>query len=238
MLEARNIYKVYDNKTVLKNINLVVNKGDIILIIGPSGSGKTTLLKCFNHLIKPDKGEISFEGEVLNEDNINGIREKIGMVFQNFNLFPHLTVRQNLLLVPLKRKRLSESDALKKAKKLLKEYDILDKLDEYPDNLSGGQKQRVAIVRALMMDPEIMLFDEPTSALDPEMVGEVFACLNKLSASGMTLIIVSHEMSFIKELKPKIIFIENGKIKKIGTYRECLKDKDNASLQLFLSKIK
>ena len=174
MLEAKNIYKIYDNKVVLKNINLEIHKNETTLIIGPSGSGKTTLLKCLNYLIKPDKGEIIFDGQKVCEENINQIREKVGMVFQSFNLFPHLTIKENLILVPTKKKYLNEIEATKKAKKLLKEFDILDKLDEYPDNLSGGQKQRVAIARALMMDPEIMLFDEPTSALDPEMIYEGF----------------------------------------------------------------
>ena len=238
MLEAKNIYKIYNDKVVLHNISLNINKNEIALIIGPSGSGKTTLLKCLNHLIKPDKGKIIFEGKELDDSNINMIREKVGMVFQSFNLFSHLSIIENLILVPTKRKYLSKESAIKKAKKLLKEYDILDKSNEYPDNLSGGQKQRVAICRALMMDPEIMLFDEPTSALDPEMIGEVFISLTKLSQAGMTLIIVSHEMSFIKELHSKIIFLENGHIKKIGSYEECLKDKSNKSLQLFLSKIK
>lgn len=237
MLEAKNIYKIYDNKVVLKNINLEIHKNETTLIIGPSGSGKTTLLKCLNYLIKPDKGEIIFDGQKVCEENINQIREKVGMVFQSFNLFPHLTIKENLILVPTKKKYLNEIEATKKAKKLLKEFDILDKLDEYPDNLSGGQKQRVAIARALMMDPEIMLFDEPTSALDPEMIYEVFDSLKKLQAEGMTLVIVSHEMAFIKELNPRIVYLEDGKIKKIGTYKDCLKDKENESLQLFLSKI-
>ena len=237
MLEAKNIYKIYDNKVVLKNINLKINKNETTLIIGPSGSGKTTLLKCLNYLIKPDKGEIIFDGQKVCEENINQVREKVGMVFQSFNLFPHLTIKENLILVPTKKKYLNEIEATKKAKKLLKEFDILDKLDEYPDNLSGGQKQRVAIARALMMDPEIMLFDEPTSALDPEMIYEVFDSLKKLQAEGMTLVIVSHEMAFIKELNPRIVYLEDVKIKKIGTYKDCLKDKENESLQLFLSKI-
>lgn len=237
MLEAKNVFKIYNDKAVLRNVNLSIDENDIVLIIGPSGSGKTTLLKCLNNLIIPEKGEIIFKGEVINKKNVNRIREKIGMVFQSFDLFPHLTIKENLILVPTKRKYLTESDAIKKAKKLLKEFDILDKLDEYPNNLSGGEKQRVAITRALMMDPEILLFDEPTSALDPEMIDDVFTSLNKLSKSGMTLVIVSHEMEFIKELNPKIVFLEDGKVKKIGTYKECLKDKKNESLQVFLSKI-
>lgn len=237
MLEAKNIFKEFDGRVVLKNINLEIHQNETTLIIGPSGSGKTTLLKCLNYLIKPDKGEIIYNGQKVDEDNINQLREKVGMVFQSFNLFPHLTIKENLILVPTKRKYLSELEATKKAKKLLKEFDIMDKLDEYPDNLSGGQKQRVAIARALMMDPEIMLFDEPTSALDPEMISEVFESLKKIQDEGMTLVIVSHEMDFIKELNPRIVYLEGGKIKKIGTYQECLKDKENESLQLFLSKI-
>lgn len=237
MLEAKNISKSFNNKLVLNNINLKINDGDTVLIIGPSGSGKTTLLRCFNYLNKPDKGEILLDGKKVSEENINYIREKIGIVFQSFNLFPHLTVLENLTLAPVKKKRLTKDEAIKKAKNLLKEYEILDKCDEYPDNLSGGQKQRVAISRALMMDPEIILFDEPTSALDPEMIEDVFESLNKLKESQVTLVIVSHEMSFIKKLNPRIVYIEDGTILKVGTYEECLKDIENKSLQLFLSKI-
>ena len=192
MLEAKNIYKKFGDKTVLKNVNLNIEKGETVLIIGPSGSGKTTILKCLNMLITPDKGEIIFKNEKLTEENINKIREKVGMVFQSFNLFPHLTILKNLTLVPVKKKLMTEKEAVKKAKELLKKFGILDKQNEYPDNLSGGQKQRVAITRALMMNPEILLFDEPTSALDPEMVDEVFDSIEMLSKSGMTIVIVSH----------------------------------------------
>lgn len=237
MLEAKKIYKIYDNKVILRNVSLNIEKNEIVLIIGPSGSGKTTLLKCLNNLIIPDKGEILFCGEVLCDKNINKIREKVGMVFQNYNLFPHLTVYENMSLVPLKRKYLSEEEARCKAKKILSDFDLKDKIDVYPDSLSGGQKQRIAISRALMMDPDVLLFDEPTSALDPEMVGDFFNILKKLKDKGMTLVIVSHEMDFIKELNPKIVYIEDGKIKKIGNYDEIKKDKENKSLQLFLSKI-
>lgn len=237
MLEAKKIYKIYDNKVILRNVSLNIEKNEIVLIIGPSGSGKTTLLKCLNNLIIPDKGEILFCGEVLCDKNINKIREKVGMVFQNYNLFPHLTVYENMSLVPLKRKYLSDEEARSKAKKILSDFDLKDKIDAYPDSLSGGQKQRIAISRALMMDPDVLLFDEPTSALDPEMVGDFFNILKKLKDKGMTLVIVSHEMDFIKELNPKIVYIEDGKIKKIGNYDEIKKDKENKSLQLFLSKI-
>ena len=223
MLEAKNIYKKFGDKTVLKNVNLNIEKGETVLIIGPSGSGKTTILKCLNMLITPDKGEIIFKNEKLTEENINKIREKVGMVFQSFNLFPHLTILKNLTLVPVKKKLMTEKEAVKKAKELLKKFGILDKQNEYPDNLSGGQKQRVAITRALMMNPEILLFDEPTSALDPEMVDEVFDSIEMLSKSGMTIVIVSHEMRFIQRLNPKIVFINKGKIEKIGTYEECKK---------------
>lgn len=237
MLEAKNIYKTFKDKIVLKNVNLNIEKGETVLIIGPSGSGKTTILKCLNMLITPDKGEIIFKGEKLTEENINKIREKVGMVFQSFNLFPHLTILKNLTLVPVKKKLMTEKEAVKKAKELLKKFGILDKQNEYPDNLSGGQKQRVAITRALMMNPEILLFDEPTSALDPEMVDEVFDSIEMLSKSGMTIVIVSHEMRFIQRLNPKIVFINKGKIEKIGTYEECKKDKENESLSAFLKKI-
>lgn len=237
MLEAKNIYKLYSDKVILRNVSINVERNEIVLLIGPSGSGKTTLLKCLNNLIIPDKGEIKFNGVLIDDNNINKIREKVGMVFQNFNLFPHLTVYENMSLVPLKRKYLTTEEARKKAKKILSDFDLKDKLDVYPDSLSGGQKQRVAISRALMMDPEVLLFDEPTSALDPEMVGDFFEILKKLKNEGMTMVIVSHEMDFIKELNPKIIFLEDGRVKKIGSYEEIKNDKENKSLQLFLSKI-
>jgi ABC-type polar amino acid transport system ATPase subunit len=237
MLEAKNIYKLYSDKVILRNVSINVERNEIVLLIGPSGSGKTTLLKCLNNLIIPDKGEIKFNGVLIDDNNINKIREKVGMVFQNFNLFPHLTVYENMSLVPLKRKYLTTEEARKKAKKILSDFDLKDKLDVYPDSLSGGQKQRVAISRALMMDPEVLLFDEPTSALDPEMVGDFFEILKKLKNEGMTMVIVSHEMDFIKELDPKIIFLEDGRVKKIGSYEEIKNDKENKSLQLFLSKI-
>ena len=237
MLEAKNIYKLYSDKVILRNVSINVERNEIVLLIGPRGSGKTTLLKCLNNLIIPDKGEIKFNGVLIDDNNINKIREKVGMVFQNFNLFPHLTVYENMSLVPLKRKYLTTEEARKKAKKILSDFDLKDKLDVYPDSLSGGQKQRVAISRALMMDPEVLLFDEPTSALDPEMVGDFFEILKKLKNEGMTMVIVSHEMDFIKELNPKIIFLEDGRVKKIGSYEEIKNDKENKSLQLFLSKI-
>ncbi len=237
MLEAKNIYKLYSDKVILRNVSINVERNEIVLLIGPSGSGKTTLLKCLNNLIIPDKGEIKFNGVLIDDNNINKIREKVGMVFQNFNLFPHLTVYENMSLVPLKRKYLTTEEARKKAKKILSDFDLKDKLDVYPDSLSGGQKQRVAISRALMMDPEVLLFDEPTSALDPEMVGDFFEILKKLKNEGMTMVMVSHEMDFIKELDPKIIFLEDGRVKKIGSYEEIKNDKENKSLQLFLSKI-
>ena len=211
MLEAKKIYKIYDNKVVLKNISLKINKNETTLIIGPSGSGKTTLLKCLNYLIKPDKGEIIFDGQKVCEENINQIREKVGMVFQNFNLFPHLTIKENLILVPTKKKYLNEIEATKKAKKLLKEFDILDKLDEYPDNLSGGEQQRVAIARAIVNEPKLLICDEPTGNLDPVMSQEIVELLDTINKKeGTTVIMVTHDKTIVNSMKKHVIALKEG----------------------------
>lgn len=238
MLEVKNLKKCFGNNVVLKDINFKVNKGDIISIVGPSGSGKSTLLRCINMIEKPSGGNIIFEEKSLMDKNTNLslIREKIGMVFQQFNLFPHLTVLDNITLVPIKLKLMSEDIAKKKAIELLKTIDLKDKTDEYPNSLSGGQKQRVAIIRTLIMEPDIILFDEPTSALDPEMVGEVLELIKKVADTGKTMIIVSHEMNFVKECASKVIFMENGKISAYGTPEELFNNKENKRLQEFLSK--
>lgn len=238
MLEVKNLKKSFGNNEVLKDINLTVNKGDIVAVIGPSGCGKSTFLRCINMLEKPTSGKIIFEDISLMDENTDlcKMREKIGMVFQNFNLFPHLTVIENIILVPVKLKLLSEDVAKKKAIELLKTIGLVDKKDNYPNELSGGQKQRVAIIRSLIMNPDIILFDEPTSALDPEMVGEVLDLIKDIAEKGMTMIIVSHEMNFIKKCANRLVFIDNGIISFEGTVKEAFSDKKNRRLKEFLSK--
>ena len=238
MLEVKNLKKSFGNNVVLKDINFKVNKGDIISIVGPSGSGKSTLLRCINMIEKPSGGNIIFEEKSLMDKNTNLslIREKIGMVFQQFNLFPHLTVLDNITLAPIKLELMSEDIAKKKAIELLKTIDLKDKADEYPNSLSGGQKQRVAIIRTLIMEPDIILFDEPTSALDPEMVGEVLELIKKVADTGKTMIIVSHEMNFVKKIANRILFLDEGKIMFDGKTKDFF-NSDNERIKGFLSKI-
>lgn len=212
MLEVKNLHKSFANNEVLKGIDLKVNKGDVISIIGPSGSGKSTFLRSLNLLEEIDSGEILFLGENVKDININSLREEIGMVFQNFNLFSHLTIIDNLTLAPVLRGKLDKEQAQLKAKELLERIGLSDKKDSYPDELSGGQKQRIAIIRALMMNPKIMLFDEPTSALDPEMVGEVLNLMADLANDAMTMLVVTHEMAFAREVSNRLIFMDAGKI--------------------------
>lgn len=214
MLKIENLKKSFEDLEILHDINMTVNKGDIVSIIGPSGSGKSTLLRCINLLEKPTAGSIYFDDDKINEDkiDINLVREKMGMVFQQFNLFSNLTIKENLTLAPVERKKLSQADADKKADELLSRIGLSDKKDVYPRQLSGGQKQRVAIIRALMMNPEIILFDEPTSALDPEMVGEVLDLMTELANEGMTMVVVTHEMGFAKKVANKVIFMDGGDI--------------------------
>lgn len=238
MLEVKNLKKKFGKNLVLKGIDLKVNKGDKIAIIGPSGCGKSTFLRCLNGIEEPTSGSIIFEGKEIaeNKSNLSSVRRKIGMVFQQFNLFPHLTVEENITLAPIKLNIMKEEDAKKKAHQLLESINLSDKKYNYPDELSGGQKQRVAIVRALIMDPDIILFDEPTSALDPEMVGEVLDLIKEIADKGMTLIIVSHEMNFVKKCANKVLFIDEGKISASGTVEEVFNNKDNKRLKDFLSK--
>lgn len=237
MLRIKDLCMNFRDTKVLKNINLEVNKGDRIVIIGPSGSGKSTILRCINRMIKPTSGEIYFNDTKLDDKNIEEYRQKIGMVFQNFNLFNNLTVMENIILAPVKLKKYTVDEAENKATKLLKKIDLLDKKDKYPNSLSGGEKQRVAIVRSLIMNPDMMLFDEPTSALDPEMVNEVQNMMIDLANDGMTMLVVTHEISFIKKVATKIVFIDEGKIIFSGSYDE-IKKCDNATVKLFLSNIK
>lgn len=237
MLRVENISKSFDKLKVLKNISLEVNKGDKVVIIGPSGSGKSTFLRCINYLAKPDSGKIYFNDQEIDDNNIGLYRQKIGMVFQNFNLFNNLTVMDNIILASVKLGIYSEKDARKKAMEYLERIGLADKTQVYPSSLSGGQKQRVAIVRTLMMKPEMILFDEPTSALDPEMVKEVQDLMIELANEGMTMIVVTHEVSFVKKVATKIVFMDEGKIILTGTYEDMMKS-DEKDVKLFLSNIK
>lgn len=237
MLEVKNITKSFGKNKVLNKISFNVQKGDIISVIGPSGSGKSTLLRCINRLEEPNTGKIIFNGEEITKKNITKVREKIGMVFQQFNLFPNMTVLENLMLAPVTLGKLNKEDAKIKAIDLLGDIHLLDKKDAYPESLSGGQKQRVAIARTLMMEPDIILFDEPTSALDPEMVNEVLNMISELATGGITMIIVSHEMNFIKKCANRVLFLEKGKIEFDGTVDEVFNKKENKRLNDFLSSI-
>ena len=240
MLEVKGLKKSFGKNMVLKGIDFKVNKGDIIAIIGPSGCGKSTFLRCLNMIERPTSGKVLFEGYDLTDKNIDlpKIREKIGMVFQQFNLFPHLTVMQIITLAPIKLGIMSPDDANKRAIELLETIDLSDKKDYYPSELSGGQKQRVAIVRSLIMNPDIILFDEPTSALDPEMVGEVLDLIRDIADKGMTMVIVSHEMNFVRKSANRLVFMDNGKISFDGSVKRGFANKDNDRLRDFLSKTK
>lgn len=236
MLEVKNVNKSFNKKTVLKNICFEVNDGDRFAIIGPSGCGKSTCLRCLNMLEIPDSGEIVFKGkDILKEkNNLNEIRRHIGMVFQSFNLFDNLTVLENIILAPNKLKIMSEDKSIKEAKGLLKRFNLVDKINNYPKELSGGEKQRVAIIRTLIMKPDIILFDEPTSALDPEMVLEVEDVIKSIADDGMTMIIVSHEMKFIKNVSNKIIYMNNGEIIETGSVDDIFNNPKSDSLKKFL----
>ena len=237
MLEVKNLKKNYGKTKVLKKIDFKIEKGDRLAIIGPSGCGKSTLLRCINQIENPSYGEIIFEGKNILDDNtdMTKVRRKIGMVFQQFNLFENLTVLNNITLAPIKLKIMSKEEAESKAKKLLKSIGLYDKKDNYPNELSGGQKQRVAIIRTLIMNPDIILFDEPTSALDPEMVEEVEELIKQIADDGMTMIIVSHEMNFVRNCANKLLFIDQGKVSFFGTVQEAYNNKDNEKLTSFLN---
>lgn len=238
MLEVKNIWKSFDGKEVLKDINLKVEKGEKIIIIGPSGSGKSTFLRTLNLLETIDSGEIILENNRINtKTNIDQYRQNIGMVFQSFNLFNNLTVKENIMLAPVTLKIKTKEEAEKQAKELLKKINLKDKANKYPNQLSGGEKQRVAIVRALAMNPKVMLFDEPTSALDPEMVSEVLNLMKELAKSGMTMIIVTHEMGFAKEIGSKIVFMDKGKIIEEGSSKEIFESPKSSRLKKFLEKV-
>ncbi|MDO5014614.1 MAG: amino acid ABC transporter ATP-binding protein [Clostridia bacterium] len=239
MIVIKDLKKKYDSLSALDGVNLEVEKGEVIAIVGPSGSGKSTLLRSITLLEMPTDGEIYFEGKKVNEkkNNINLTRQKIGMVFQQFNLFPHKTVMENLILAPMKVLKMKEEDAKNRAIQLLKKVGLEDRADEYPSKLSGGQKQRIAIVRALCMKPDVMLFDEPTSALDPEMVGEVLQVMETLADGGMTMLIVTHEMGFAQRTASRVLFMDEGKIIEQGTPQEIFQNPKSQRLKDFLSKV-
>ncbi|MDD5828698.1 MAG: amino acid ABC transporter ATP-binding protein [Lachnospira sp.] len=239
LLKVEHLKKAFDDHVVLKDINTTVKKGDVIAIIGPSGCGKSTFLRSLNLLEVPTEGHILFEGTDITdkEVNINKIRQRIGMVFQHFNLFPNMTVKKNITLAPVKLGLMSEEEADKAAMTLLKRVGLEDKADSYPNMLSGGQKQRIAIARSLAMNPDIMLFDEPTSALDPEMVGEVLNIMKELASSGMTMIIVTHEMGFAKEVANRCMFFLDGEIAEENEPEAFFNAPKNERLKEFLSKV-
>lgn len=240
MIKFNHLKKTFDKNEVLIDISGEVKKGEVVVIIGPSGSGKSTLLRCLNLLETPTSGEIIFEDTTLtklNENKINQLREKMGMVFQSFNLFPHLSVIENLKITPIKVKGMQEEEAEKQAAKLLKQVGLADKDKAYPVNLSGGQQQRVAIARALAMNPKVMLFDEPTSALDPEMVGEVLKVIQDLAETGMTMVVVTHEMGFAKEVADRIIFMDAGYIVEEGNPEQLFDHPQHERTKNFLAKV-
>lgn len=239
MIKTVNLKKSFGDKEVLMGINEEVKDGEVVVVIGPSGSGKSTFLRCLNLLEEPTSGEVIFSDQAINKKgvNIDSIRTKMGMVFQSFNLFPHLTVLDNIMIGPLEVKKASKADAKEIALRLLDSMGLADKADAYPRSLSGGQQQRIAIARALAMEPEMMLFDEPTSALDPEMVGEVLQVMRNLANNGMTMIVVTHEMGFAREVGDRVIFMDEGRVVEKGTPEEIFDRPQNERTQNFLSKI-
>lgn len=237
MVLVRNLHKRFGKLEVLKGLNLQVAKGETIVIIGPSGGGKSTLLRCINRLEDYQDGEIYVDGRNVKDYDVNTLRTKVGMVFQQFNLFPHMSVLDNLILAPMKVRRIERSAAVEKARTLLERVGLLDKIGAFPEQLSGGQKQRVAIARALMMDPDLMLFDEPTSALDPELVGEVLDVMEDLARSGMTMIVVTHEIGFARDVADRIVFINDGVVEEEGPPEEILRIPKKPRTREFLRRI-
>ena len=239
LVQVKNLIKKFNDVSVLNDISININKGDCLCIVGPSGGGKSTFLRCLNKLEDITSGQILIDGiDITNKaTDINQVRKKIGMVFQHFNLFPHLTIRDNLILAPKVLLKDNINILNEKAEKLLKRVGLFDKIDTYPNMLSGGQKQRVAIIRSLMMDPKIMLFDEPTSALDPEMVGEVLDVMKELANNGMTMVVVTHEMAFAREVASKIVFMADGQILETGTPDEFFNHPKTERLKQFLDKV-
>lgn len=239
LIEVKGLQKSFGDNHVLKGIDYQVKQGEKIVVIGPSGSGKSTFLRCLNLLEEPTSGDIFFEGQCITDKNCNvdKIRQNMGMVFQHFNLFNNLTIKKNITLAPVKLKKMSKEEADEEAMRLLKLVGLEDKADAYPSQLSGGQKQRVAIVRSLAMKPDVMLFDEPTSALDPEMVGEVLQVMKNLADDGMTMVVVTHEMGFAREVASKVLFIDEGVIKEENTPNEFFTNPQDPRLKDFLSKV-
>ena len=238
MIDVEKLRKAFGELQVLKGIDLHVDEGEVVVIIGPSGSGKSTLLRCLNYLEEPTGGRVVVDGIPLDgEANINKVREEVGMVFQRFNLFPHMNVLENIVLAPMKVRQVSREEAEKTAHELLERVGLADKADVFPEQLSGGQQQRVAIARALAMHPKVMLFDEPTSALDPEMVGEVLDVMRTLAESGMTMVIVTHEMGFAREVGTRLLFVDGGRIVEQGSPREVFEHPQEERTKVFLSKV-
>ena len=239
MIEVKGLCKSFGKNQVLRDINYIVNQGEKIVIVGPSGSGKSTFLRCLNLLEKPTSGQVIFEGIDITHENklLNQVRQKMGMVFQNFNIFPHLTVRGNITIAPIRLGLMSREEANGRAEKLLTRIGLLDKAEVFPNMLSGGQKQRVAILRALAMNPDVMLFDEPTSSLDPEMVGEVLALMRELAEDGMTMVVVTHEMGFAREVATKVLFMEDGRIVEEANPEAFFGNPKSQRLKDFLSKV-
>ncbi len=239
MIKVNDLHKSFNGIEVLKGITEHIDDGEVVVVIGPSGSGKSTFLRCLNLLEKPQSGEVWIDDQQINAHGVNKnhIREKMGMVFQHFNLFPHLTVRKNITLAPVKLKKMTQAEADKKADELLKIVGLEDKANVYPKQLSGGQQQRIAIARSLAMEPDIMLFDEPTSALDPEMVGEVLDVMKNLAKSGMTMVVVTHEMGFAREVGSRILFMDEGEIIEQGTPQDIFDNPQNDRTREFLSKV-
>lgn len=239
MIKVKNLRKKFGDLMVLDGIDEHIEQGEVVVVIGPSGSGKSTFLRCLNLLETVTDGEIYVDDQQINAPkvNVNEVRQKMGMVFQQFNLFPHLTIMDNITLAPVLLKKMTKEEAVKKGQELLERVNLAEKADAYPAQLSGGQKQRVAIARALAMNPEIMLFDEPTSALDPEMVGEVLDVMKDLAKSGMTMVIVTHEMGFAREVASRVLFIDQGMIMESGTPEEVFNNPKNERTKLFLSKV-
>ena len=237
IFEIKDLVRRFNTVTAVDHVSTEVKRGEVVFIVGPSGSGKSTFLRCLNLLEKPDGGRILFKGKDIKSLSINSYRRQVGMVFQHFNLFPHLTIRKNITLAPVRTKTLSSKEASAKADELLKRIGLDDKRDAYPNQLSGGQKQRIAIIRALAMNPDVLLFDEPTSALDPEMVGEVLSLMKELAADGMTMVVVTHEIGFASEVADRIIFMDRGKIVEDGTPDEVINNSPNPRVRDFFSKV-
>ena len=239
LIEVKNLQKKFDDVQVLDGISAEICQGEVVAVIGPSGSGKSTFLRSLNLLEIPSGGQILFEGTDITDPKVdlNRHRQKIGMVFQQFNLFPHKTVKENIMLAPVTLKLMTPEEASAKAEELLKRVGLPDKADVYPGSLSGGQKQRIAIARAMAMNPDVMLFDEPTSALDPEMVGEVLEIMKELAETGMTMVVVTHEMGFAREVATRVVFIDQGKIQEENTPEEFFQNPKNERLKEFLSKV-